>query len=168
MQKRSWVIVALTLALMLIFSSCANYINSADDFYGGDVIDAEMLSSIAESVFSSDESLRPKETEADGEDASGNGVSNDTTDEISSDNEDATPSNPEDLPDEEPTNEESTEEGTINREHDGVYYWTESGAKYHKWADCGHLKNSTNILSGTLEEAIDAGKEGLCSSCAKK
>ena len=47
-------------------------------------------------------------------------------------------------------------------------YWTASGTKYHTHRDCGSLKNSTNVISGTLEEALEAEKEGLCKRCEKK
>lgn len=164
MRRKEWLIIILALASMLIFSACANYLNSADDFYGGDVVDAEMLSSIAESIFESDESLRPEETSA-----WDNGFSESGSEEVTEDSvsgEDVTTGL---NSSEQPTDSEvTTEEQTTAREHDGVYYWTESGTKYHKWSDCGHLKNSANIISGTLDEAHEAGKEDLCSSCAKK
>ena len=47
-------------------------------------------------------------------------------------------------------------------------YWTESGTKYHTHRDCGSLKNSVNVKEGTLEEAIEAGKESICLKCDKK
>ena len=321
MQRKNWMIVALTLVLTLIFSSCSNYLTSKDDFYGGDVVDAEMLSSIAESVFESDEALRPDEDTStdesatatpdmpsdeedgtvvvlnvleyatahgftvDGNDATkckewkidenitvtisggqnsgkvfsdgvrlyvtdspagsltvksaegfviksirftlaegayahlqlnGNTVDSgisvgidadsatfnavkngvdgkqiriseieviykaveidevpsgdpeDVTTEVDP-SEDPTEENTEELTtEEETTEEETTEEETTEREHDGVYYWTETGTKYHKWSDCGHLKNSTKIFQGTLLEAKTEKKGGLCSSCALK
>lgn len=171
-MKKSWIIILLAFSVIFILSSCANYLNSSDDFYGGDVIDGEMLSKLAEEVFSSDESLRPEET-ADADttnNATDDAQSEEITDEPISEEDTTTAPNPNDLPpdDEETTEEETTEEETTKREHNGVYYWTDSGSKYHKWSDCGYLKNSTEIFDGTLDEATEAGKEGLCSSCAKK
>lgn len=64
--------------------------------------------------------------------------------------------------------EDETTKEEITREHDGTYYWTKSGKVYHKWSDCGYIKNSKEVFDGTLEDAIEAGKENLCSSCAKK
>lgn len=64
--------------------------------------------------------------------------------------------------------EDTTDSDTSIKVHDGVYYWTKSGSVYHKWADCGHLKNSSDILSGNREDAILAGKQKLCSTCEER
>ena len=65
---------------------------------------------------------------------------------------------------------ENESEGDTNetREHDGVYYWTGEGAKYHKWRDCEHIASISNIYTGNITEAIRAGKTEPCSDCAKK
>lgn len=112
-----------TVILLLSFTSCATEYTDNDDFYGGESLNAEILSEIAESIFNEIES---EEIE--------NG---------------------------------RTENGS-DREHDGVYYWTSGGSVYHKWSDCGHLKNSSDVISGNEQDALLAGKEKLCSSCAKK
>ncbi len=51
---------------------------------------------------------------------------------------------------------------------DTLFYWTESGGKYHLFSDCGHLKNSAKVLSGTMAKLTAAEKDGPCSSCLKK
>ena len=51
---------------------------------------------------------------------------------------------------------------------EGTVHWTAGGSVYHTHADCSHLRRSKEILHGTLDEAIDAGKDKICSSCEKK
>ena len=43
-------------------------------------------------------------------------------------------------------------------------YWTKSGKVYHTDPDCRYIRNSANVLSGTVEES---GKDKICSSCEK-
>ena len=124
-MKNKVFLLAIILAFSILFSSCATPQATNSEYYGGESMNAEILSSIAESVFSE-------------RDESSNNAK---------------------------TTEEST---TEKREHDGVYYWTESGGVYHMWSDCGHLKNSKDVKSGSVDEAISEGKEKLCSSCEKK
>lgn len=61
--------------------------------------------------------------------------------------------------------ESSTETNISNYE---TVYWTKSGTVWHLFKDCGHLKNSKTVISGSLEEAINEGKEKVCSSCNKR
>ncbi len=169
-MKKYVKIIAIAVSTLLLVS-CSNYINSADDFYGGDVVNAEMLSSIAESIFASDESLRPETEPVTVDESSGANDDEVTTEETSEDSltEDATEEITEDNTDVETVTEEATtEEETTKREHNGIYYWTESGEVYHKWSDCGHIKNSLEVFSGTIYEAKVAGKERVCSACANK
>ena len=46
-----------------------------------------------------------------------------------------------------------------------IVYWTESGSVWHKSASCSHIKNSTNLLAGTVTQAKTAGKSSPCSRC---
>lgn len=48
-----------------------------------------------------------------------------------------------------------------------VLFWTSNGKVWHASAECSSLKRSTNINSGTIEEAEAAGKQRACSVCAK-
>ncbi len=120
--------LAIILSFAILFSSCSTPQAANNEYYGGEAMNAEILSEIAESIFAESESKE-------------NSTSNETT---------------------------HDNETTEKREHDGVYYWTESGGVYHMWSDCGHLKNSQNIESGSKDDAILDGKEKLCSSCEKK
>ncbi len=52
-------------------------------------------------------------------------------------------------------------------ETENTVYWTEKGGVWHLTRDCRYIKNSTSVLSGTVEEAIESGKTKLCSACGK-
>ena len=120
-------ILAFALISVILFStsSCAEKVVTNTEYYGGESMNAEILSHISESIFNEMTSAAEE-------------TSSENTDEISSEN------------------------------HDGIYYWTDGGSVYHKWADCGHIKNSQDVKSGSRDEAILSGKEKLCSSCEKK
>lgn len=45
-----------------------------------------------------------------------------------------------------------------------TYYWTEGGRVFHIYRDCQSLKNSSEIHSGTLDEA-EREKDRLCKFC---
>lgn len=44
-------------------------------------------------------------------------------------------------------------------------YWTKGGSVWHVSRGCSALKNSTDILSGTEDEALAAGKSRVCKKC---
>ena len=50
---------------------------------------------------------------------------------------------------------------------DGVMYFTENGSVWHRDRECSSLKRSTNVLSGTVEEAEAKGKAAPCKRCAE-
>ena len=62
-------------------------------------------------------------------------------------------------------NAESEYSSALNAE--SVYYWTEGGYVFHTHEDCQSLKNSLEILSGTLKEAQQE-KDRLCKFCEKR
>lgn len=45
-------------------------------------------------------------------------------------------------------------------------YWVDGGKSYHFSQDCVSLSRSKNIRSGTLQDAINAGKTDPCNNCA--
>ena len=51
---------------------------------------------------------------------------------------------------------------------DATVYWLKNGSVYHATKDCHHISRSDpeNIQEGTVQKALDEGKERLCSSCA--
>lgn len=61
--------------------------------------------------------------------------------------------------------EETTDEiyGTLARR----VYWTPNGKSYHFNRNCPSLSRSTEIISGTLSEAIDTGHADPCNNCVK-
>ena len=44
-------------------------------------------------------------------------------------------------------------------------HWTPNGGSYHAVDWCYTLSNSSHIINGTLEEAIEKGKDDPCSKC---
>ncbi|MBR4165582.1 MAG: hypothetical protein IKR43_05040 [Lachnospiraceae bacterium] len=52
----------------------------------------------------------------------------------------------------------------------GEVCWTRYGKVYHIYVDdetwCQHLNNSDSVITGSVEEAIAAGKTRLCKTCA--
>ena len=69
-----------------------------------------------------------------------------------------------------PVSAESLEEMEANAIAlgDGTVYWTPSGSVYHLDKDCYHILNSTEIISGTAADAMEAGKNRPCKYCAQK
>ena len=61
-------------------------------------------------------------------------------------------------------NDKTTNEitGSLSR----TAYWTKSGKSYHFSKSCPSLSRSKNILSGTLQDALNAGKKDPCNNCA--
>lgn len=45
-------------------------------------------------------------------------------------------------------------------------YWTDGGGSYHFSSNCTSLKRSKTVRSGTLQQALDAGKTDPCNLCA--
>lgn len=45
-------------------------------------------------------------------------------------------------------------------------YWTQFGKVYHIDLDCGHIKNSTTIFEGTVEDAYEAHRTRPCNTCS--
>ena len=50
---------------------------------------------------------------------------------------------------------------------EGDVFWTRSGNLWHTEQDCRYISNSNEVLHGSVEEAKNAGKTGICSSCDK-
>ena len=51
---------------------------------------------------------------------------------------------------------------------DGIVYFSEGGEVWHEWRTCGHLSQKNEIICGSIEDAIAAGKERGCSFCTGK
>ena len=46
-------------------------------------------------------------------------------------------------------------------------YWTQYGTKYHTHDDCQHLNRTDELMYGSVEDAVEAGRTSLCKTCAK-
>ena len=67
-----------------------------------------------------------------------------------------------------PTSQEDLDQaqaGAAVLSDDGLAYWTPFGKKYHFNPDCQYLKNSGTIYAGSVQDAIDAGRNEGCSGC---
>lgn len=48
---------------------------------------------------------------------------------------------------------------------EGDVFWTESGTLWHSTYTCSYLSRSKDVIHGSLEDALLAGKTGACSRC---
>ncbi len=64
-------------------------------------------------------------------------------------------------------NADEEDESNERNENADVVYWTKSGYTWHISINCSYLKKSDNILSGSVEDAVEAGKTKVCSRCNK-
>jgi len=72
---------------------------------------------------------------------------------------------------EESSTKHDQEESSTKHDHeesDTPVYWTENGGVYHLFRDCSYIKSSAEVISGTVEEANDAGKSDACSRCQNR
>lgn len=51
---------------------------------------------------------------------------------------------------------------------EGCVFWTKSGTFWHTSISCHYLSRSKTIIHGTVEDAMFAGKSGICSTCSKR
>ena len=51
---------------------------------------------------------------------------------------------------------------------DTVVYWTANGKSYHLYDDCSFMSRSEELIYGTVEQAIEAGKTRICRSCEQR
>lgn len=67
-----------------------------------------------------------------------------------------------------PTTQEDldqAEAGAAVLSDNGLVYFTPFGKVYHFNPDCQYLKNSSTIYSGTVQDALDGGRNRGCSGC---
>ncbi len=60
---------------------------------------------------------------------------------------------------------EATSEEINWDEYEGEVYWTKSGTVWHISKNCSSLKKSHDIISGSVNDAKEGGKERACSRC---
>lgn len=156
MKIKAKYILCVALAVMLIIlPSCSMFWASSSTYSGGQILDDELMSSMrAEIIGENTEIVKPGETTQ----------NKNETNEVVKDETESSQSNKETESDS--SKEESTKKD--NEETDNTVYWTKGGGVYHLYKDCGYIKSSSEILSGTVEEALEAKKSGVCSRCQNR
>ena len=61
----------------------------------------------------------------------------------------------------------SSEASSSGQEATDVVYWTPGGKSYHNSQECSTLSRSKTILSGSLNDALNAGKDDPCNVCVR-
>lgn len=164
-KKIKFICLVLIIITVTSLVSCSLFEPKHNAFYGGQIIDKEMMESLKADVLST-ESEEEENSSAEGPVYVRPGG---TTKPASPETE-----NRETAPEvQETENQESFDESshpstTEPEFSDSTVFWTESGGVWHLFNNCSHLKRSKMIYYGTVEEAIEAGKEKVCSTCAKK
>lgn len=167
--------VILSLILVLVFSVSCSMLDS-DDFYGGEELNPEKLSEMRSSVFASEkiESQSVENTYSQKEDSATE--SQEISEQQQSLNitesaatEITTEINIEISTEEtiEETSEKIKEDMTAPHLEEQTVYWVEKGKVWHLSSDCSYIKKSKSLISGTVGDAISAGKEKVCSRCGK-
>ena len=136
----SILILLMVSALVMSVSSCSAYSDFSHEYYGGDKINAEILSEIAESLFRETDKYEYSHDDENSDDLYENNSGN--------------------IIDKE---QNSAPEDTYS--DSDIFYWTQNGEVWHKSKDCRYLKNSKEIFSGTDSDAAAAGKVRPCSAC---
>ena len=143
-------------------------------FYGGEPLDSEKLSEIRSSVFASDSEETTKAESVITEKENETDTAGETEGDVESETEKVTETevkteSPTEIVTEEITSEEAitTETEDPSNEASEIVFWTEKGGVWHTSANCRYIKNS-EVISGTVNEAIESGKERLCSVCEKQ
>jgi hypothetical protein len=157
-------LIVISLTALLIFGLCAcEFDESAGNLQGGDLLNSERISEIKNEVLKTEETT----SEADNEETSH--VESSPTEETSESEEKSDTENESDSKNDSGSSLSDKDSETESEVKIGdTVYWTESGSVWHLYRDCGHLKNSQNVLFGTVNEAEEAGKEHVCSTCNKK
>lgn len=64
--------------------------------------------------------------------------------------------------------ESETESAETEEPADGVVHFTDGGTVWHERLSCGHLSKKDEIRSGSIEDAIAAGKTRGCYFCTEQ
>lgn len=163
MKIRTKYFLCVTLALILIaLPSCSMFWSSNLTYSGGQMLDDELMSSMrAEIIGDNTETSKPSETIKDVT----IGTIKDEADETAKEE---TESSRSDTEAESDTSKDEDSTRQDNTETSNTVYWTKGGGVYHLYEDCSYIKSSSEILSGSAEEAIEAGKSGVCSRCQNR
>lgn len=159
MMKRT---IALLFVAFFILSSvsCSMVHGNHETFNGGEILDDEKMSEIRSQIYSTfeTETVKDEATQTD---------KTETNEEETETNEDETDNSSSETETESDISSSDTvmpEETETSMKAD--VYWIESGEVWHIKRDCRYLKNKT-VVSGSVEDAVAAGKIRACSACGK-
>lgn len=144
--------IIVAVCVLTSFFGCS-FDESKNHLSGGQLLDDEKMSEIKNEILSDLSS----EIETTG---TGDTNADDTSVEEGSASVDGETSNADN------SNGSSNDNGNKD-ESSNTVYWTKSGSVWHTTSECRYLSKSTNILSGSIEEAKEAGKAKACSGCGK-
>ncbi len=174
--------------ILIVLPSCSMFWSSNPTYSGGQMLDDELMSSMRDEVLGekteiSDQEVSDEITEDENESENSDEI---TTEQNESENshEKTESSESQDNTESSKINEESStkhdqeesstkhdqEESSTKHDHQEStpVYWTENGGVYHLFRDCSYIKSSAEVISGTVEEANDAGKSDACSRCQNR
>lgn len=162
-------LLCVTLVLIFIMlPSCSMFWSSNPTYSGGQMLDDELMSSMRAEIIGENTEATTRET------TKTETKPNKPDTEIESDQSSAETEVDQSDIETEPNDSHGSsanEESTIKEEDqntDKLVYWTKGGGVYHFYKDCGYIKSSSEVLSGTEEEALEAGKSGVCSRCQNR
>lgn len=154
-MKRFKYLTAVVAIISVMLMTACNYFYSGR-FDGGELLNDDIMESIRNELFSNEDSISDN-------------TENRVTEAEKSEN--ATSSNIDETNLTENDNNVDTLESSCDTEtiaDNSIVYWTEKGSVWHLYKDCGYLSKSKDIKSGSVQNAVDDGKDKLCSSCEKK
>lgn len=156
---RRYYAVIIVIIITLLFCSC-DFDESENSFRGGELLDNDRMSEIKDKFVT--EKPDEEKSEAEATDVTTEKHTEKQTEKQTETVvvESYTQSAPE-------QSTESESETLFSDEQSNIVYWTKSGSVWHVTDQCHHLKKSKNIQSGSVEEAMESGKEKVCSSCGK-
>lgn len=163
--KRLFAVFASALTLMSM-QSCI-FDKSNNEFNGGQLLDSEMLSKIqGELIILENEEMGSADatettgTESDVSSAKIDDVSNSCSENYECDIDDT-------LETEKSNNNNGSIETSKSESDKTVVYWTEGGGKWHLNKNCSFIKDSLEVIKGSVSEAKKAGKKSVCKTCEK-
>lgn len=157
-HSRICLCICVVLSLGLLLAGCGTSL-LPDGFEGGETVTPARLDEIRDGVLGTGSDTDTVETAGEAETVPSRGV---------------IPAGSEETAVTEPVTEATVTDGTDTsgdtagtEPPESTVYWTAGGKVYHTDRGCYHLAKSTNVLSGSIADAEQAGKTGLCSACAK-
>ncbi len=160
-QKPLGIIFVIIMILTLV--SC-DFDESNNHLFGGEFLDDAKMSEIRDEVIS--ELLHNSEiSESDIVEYSSD--FSETDNESETNNIDESIDSDETSNDQNTTSEETSTPDTPTISNKETVYWTSSGSVWHISSECRYIRKSTNIINGSIEDAKEAGKTKVCSSCGK-